>query len=405
MAAEGSIVIAIEHQGDAISLSLRNTRTTAIADMLSSAPFREQARSYFPLLYGLCPAAHLAAFDAAMARANGSFGSEEFLLQGALQRKALQLEAILENIRVLSMEAAKVMGANFSKADGKKLGSLRAELFGIIQSFASLPVKENELRQKMQSLEAKLPQAAEELVFGESLQRVLANNEVDHLLSSWTEREHERMPAAALLYALQHEEGLHFTADINALPHQAAEGNLGLAQQILESAFCVPGFDLAPRIDGRALFTGALAIRMNTTVNTIEPAWLIAARLIRTALLLTLENAFEDSPFPLWTYSPEAGKALSFAITARGLLVHVVRLDAKGKLAQLHIISPTEWHFASGGAADRLLQEFSHTINRNPNIDSRMHLQESISKVLFGVDACVPLVFQEREAQGDIDHA
>lgn len=405
MAAEGSIVINIGQSDKTINLSVRNTRTTAVANMLSTEPFREKARTYFPLLYGLCPAAHLAAFDAAVARATGSFGSEEFLLQGSLQRKALQLEAILENIRVLSMEAARVMGHTFSKENGKTLGALRAELYDIIQNFSSLPIHEHDLRQKMRVLEGKLAPAAEELVFGESLPSVLAHNAVDELLACWVERTHERMPAAALLYELEQEKTLQFTADIFCLPHQAAEGNLALAQQIMDGAFAVPGFDLSPRINGHPLFTGTLSIRMNESFNTIKPSWLVAARLIRTALLLTPDFAPEETLFPLWTYSHEEGKALSFAITARGLLVHVVRLDKQGKLAELHIISPTEWHFAPGGTADRLLQAFAHAIHRTPEMENRAHLQTSINKVLFGVDACVPLVFTESKSGRTDNHA
>ena len=53
------------------SVCVSSTRTNGIARMLASPEHRANARRLITLLYGLCPIAHLTAFDSALLAARG----------------------------------------------------------------------------------------------------------------------------------------------------------------------------------------------------------------------------------------------------------------------------------------------------------------------------------------------
>mgnify|MGYP000967199040 CR=1 FL=1 len=65
-----------------------NARTNGIARMLASPEKRAKARRLIPLLYGLCPCAHLASFDAARSRAMGLCDAERRARTGALPERS-----------------------------------------------------------------------------------------------------------------------------------------------------------------------------------------------------------------------------------------------------------------------------------------------------------------------------
>lgn len=405
MAVEGSIAITIGGTPEHLELSLKNTRTRAIPKMLASAAFRSTARTYFPLLYGLCPAAHLAAFDAASARAHGTYGEDAFLELGGLERQAVALEALIENLRVLSLEAAHVMGMTVPAACGHDLGALRTSLYRTLPLFLAPSPDTKKIAEQLAQLRAQLPAAAQKYVFGTELTTLLTDESLNEMLSSWAQSNKEQLPAAALLAELQQAPQFALSPSIFTLPRQICDGNSALAAAVLAGIAGNPEFDLAPEVDGHALFTGTLCRRITEGRSPIMPAWLVAARLIYTGLALATPPDPESFAFPLWTYSPQGNQALSFVITARGLLVHEVRTDDQGLPLELHIISPTEWHFAPRGAGAQLLKAYAEHCNRTGHHPGQESLRAEIAKVLFGVDACVPLTFEEQGRKETARHA
>lgn len=80
-----------------------STRTNAVARAASLPENRGKVRRMLTLLYGLCPLAHLAAFEGALSAARGE---DEKLDGSKLERQrlladAVRLEGLTENLRVL----------------------------------------------------------------------------------------------------------------------------------------------------------------------------------------------------------------------------------------------------------------------------------------------------------------
>jgi hypothetical protein len=81
----------------------------------------------------------------------------------------------------------------------------------------------------------------------------------------------------------------------------------------------------------------------------------LASRLVDLSrLAVTPSNACElDSG----ACTPGAGEGLAWIETARGLLVHWVRLDAGDRVADCRVLSPTDWNFHPEGGLARALAQ------------------------------------------------
>ena len=83
--------------------SLLNERTLNLLDRLARS--LGSCREVVPLVFSLCPCAHLVTLDAAERAAAGLAEDERRTVDGCLAERALMLEALLENIRVLALDA------------------------------------------------------------------------------------------------------------------------------------------------------------------------------------------------------------------------------------------------------------------------------------------------------------
>ena len=90
------------------SVCVSSTRTNGIARMLASPEHRANARRLITLLYGLCPIAHLTAFDSALLAARGRPSEKRGSAFARLPETAVTAEAIVENLRVLVCESEKL---------------------------------------------------------------------------------------------------------------------------------------------------------------------------------------------------------------------------------------------------------------------------------------------------------
>jgi len=121
-----------------------------------------------------------------------------------------------------------------------------------------------------------------------------------------------------------------------------------------------PLFARAPTWDERPVETGALARqRAQPLVAALiardghSAATRLAARLVELASLLdTLAAGTGDAAGWVRAWPLGAGVGLAAVQTARGLLLHWVRLDA-GLIADYCIVAPTEWNFHPQGALFR----------------------------------------------------
>ena len=184
-----------------------NARTNGIARMLASPEKRAKARRLIPLLYGLCPCAHLASFDAARARAMGLCDAERRARTGALPERAVLLEAVVENLRVLVMDAGALSGIRPDAAMLRTIGRLRAEVATVLQHMAAMdPLcpeaidtpRRMAAADTVRALFEDAREAAETMLFGMTPEAWLATTTSIDAMEAWAAQWKDKLPAARL---------------------------------------------------------------------------------------------------------------------------------------------------------------------------------------------------------------
>ncbi|KAB7661345.1 nickel-dependent hydrogenase large subunit [Sutterella seckii] len=278
----------------------------------------------------------------------------------------------------------------------------------------------------LSALLAEARTAASRLLFGMEPEEFLKNlHDRRFDLRGWAESHAGTIPAAHLLLSLLAEPRPP-EADVQFLPERSEIMTPDFAEEIAYRLLNDSGFDMAPFWQGAPRLTGALSrMRNNPAVRDllisegISPAALTGARIVETACffarakaLLDLSAGLIDRAMPkegesaplstseedgrnvLWTYGPEAGIGISFVETARGLLMHAVKLIPSGELQTLRITSPTEWQFSPNGAGQRMASLAAKAfLYPKDDMDDRAKLENAVERALFGLDACVPTVF------------
>lgn len=438
------------------SVCVSSTRTNGIARMLASPEHRANARRLITLLYGLCPIAHLTAFDSALLAARGRPSEKRGSAFARLPETAVTAEAIVENLRVLVCESEKLEARTallggfaapqegrpplpltpiLGKEEHRQIGALRARLALIAQLLVRLdphseegpdPALFQRLLDALSALLAEARTAASRLLFGMEPEEFLKNlHDRRFDLRGWAESHAGTIPAAHLLLSLLAEPRPP-EADVQFLPERSEIMTPDFAEEIAYRLLNDSGFDMAPFWQGAPRLTGALSrMRNNPAVRDllisegISPAALTGARIVETACffarakaLLDLSAGLIDRSMPkegesaplstseedgrnvLWTYGPEAGIGISFVETARGLLMHAVKLIPSGELQTLRITSPTEWQFSPNGAGQRMASLAAKAfLYPKDDMDDRAKLENAVERALFGLDACVPTVF------------
>lgn len=438
------------------SVCVSSTRTNGIARMLASPEHRANARRLITLLYGLCPIAHLTAFDSALLAARGRPSEKRGSAFARLPETAVTAEAIVENLRVLVCESEKLEARTallggfaapqegrpplpltpiLGKEEHRQIGALRARLALIAQLLVRLdphseegpdPALFQRLLDALSALLAEARTAASRLLFGMEPEEFLKNlHDRRFDLRGWAESHASTIPAAHLLLSLLAEPRPP-EADVQFLPERSEIMTPDFAEEIAYRLLNDSGFDMAPFWQGAPRLTGALSrMRNNPAVRDllisegISPAALTGARIVETACffarakaLLDLSAGLIDRAMPkegesaplstseedgrnvLWTYGPEAGIGISFVETARGLLMHAVKLIPSGELQTLRITSPTEWQFSPNGAGQRMASLAAKAfLYPKDDMDDRAKLENAVERALFGLDACVPTVF------------
>jgi hypothetical protein len=141
---------------------------------------------------------------------------------------------------------------------------------------------------------------------------------------------------------------------VHAVPaHALADGLPLLARRLRQDS----GFALAPTWGDRPAETGCWTRAADPALRGADsPAadpWLrLAARVADLARLLGPDG---DEALQLGAWSPAGGEALAWCETARGLLIHWLRLDANGGVSALRVLAPTDWNGHPGGGAARAL--------------------------------------------------
>jgi len=182
------------------------------------------------------------------------------------------------------------------------------------------------------------------------------------------------------------------------LPLRSASEWAGTLERVPEPAFCA-----APSFEGVAHETGALARHKDSLLvrTLLARGHRVAARLFARAI--DLADCGSRLRHPLAADLPRlvdgaplgdgVGAGLACVETARGLLMHAVRIE-KERIAQYAIVAPTEWNFHPAGAFVREGAGWT--------FPSREAALQRLKALALSLDPCVPyeIVLRE-EGEGD----
>jgi uptake hydrogenase large subunit len=156
-------------------------------------------------------------------------------------------------------------------------------------------------------------------------------------------------------------------------------------------ALAEPGFCAQPSWQGERAETGALA---RVGANPLVAHWLgqrgrgagarLLARLVELALLPGWLAGRGPEVVRAWRLGDNIG--LAGVETARGLLLHVMRLEA-GLVADYRILAPTEWNFHPQGP----LSEGLHGLRLGSQPESERDIEAQARLIAQSLDPCVAL--------------
>ncbi len=399
-----------------VKATVQNTRPSGFLNQLaqqSETPLRPLLAS----LYALCPIAHLVSFDAVNRRLNGITEDERRQEDQGLAEMAVTLEGIVETLRVFLTDGQKVLGLPPRADRLRPIGEARRALSqltalliksrdGVLTGDALQEAK-GHIQVAFDAINTIYPDALTGYKPG-VLARTL-KNQAD--AKDWA-RDAATDTSALLdvFFKLPEDFGL---AHVDVLPVTSTrQGVTGLADTLYWRLKNEPGFDMAPVVNGAPHLTGALARRASHPALAIEgairPVDLVLARLIDMDASLAEVNAWLENPqthdmvFPLHTVMIDdlAPGAVALTQTARGLLTYTC--SQKPSIGAEHpfkgVISPTEWQFSPGGAAQSAVNSALKSALREGLPPTEEALTSIVKMALFGLDACVPLTVSLREA-------
>lgn len=320
--------------GVIVRAELASTRPAAARVLLGKTP--AQALALVPLLFSLCGKAQRAVAAAALAAAEGR--------PDAVNGRPVRIEALQETLWRLLLDWPDALGCSRHEA-----------------AFANL-------HRRLATATA---------ADAEAIEALLADELYGVPPAAW--RDGER-PATALAARL--------LAAAEALPATATKPRLLPPLNAVAAAALLAGggpeFQRAPTIDGQSAETGALARHalQPLVAARLAAGQPIAARLAARLLDLgALREVLTAPPQAIAAHCPQAGVGVAVCDTARGQLIHRVRV-ANGQIAEYVLVAPTEWNFhPQGGWRQELLGR--RVAGPNEAIAAARTL-------LLSLDPCVP---------------
>ncbi len=355
---EGSVIIDVDVTTPGVTrVRTRSTRAGEIARAMTG----QRVDSKLPLtlissLYALCPQAHLAAYQSALAAVTTGIIPD-------LERRIVY-EMMGEHLRFLAFDAPNVVGM---KSDGevKKLGALRALL---TRAFSATSPD-------FDMLDAAIEPVIEHFVTGCPIEKFHALNSLPDF-EAWMMR---GGTVAARLYA-QLWENVPCRAQ-TAVP--VLDASLGVREV---NAWFADGLSPnAPTVHGEPRQTSALARHAgHPLLAEIGEQYSCGVRTQFAARLIDLMQYWLERRLPrgvLLAGSPEEGCGLAVVQCARGTLI--TRINVAGEIiSRVQIIAPTEWNFTQGSAAQAVLESI--------DFQSEAQYRADAAWVIAAVDPCVP---------------
>ena len=392
---EGRIDISLQPRGDApATVTIQSTRPQ-LAQKLLAGRAPDEVAHLVGLIFSLCGKAQRVAAEVACAAAQGSWSRAEkrsafrhdpaHAAEGATLFRPTVTDGSLGDDREaavlleLAQEHAWRLLLNWPEQAGAPLG--------VAPDMASLLL----LRQAAGDparFAATLDDLLRTTLLGEPAADWLARDLAG--FDAW--RQAGQTPTARLFAALGDgvDAGISQVALLPSLGRLTDEAARDLARRALET----PAFCAQPLWHDAPAETGGLA---RLAEQPQLAAWIeqrgrgagarLLARLLELAALpdRLLADFSETGPALVrgWSLGDNAG--IAGVETSRGLLLHVVRLQA-GKVAEYRIVAPTEWNFHPAGALAQALSGLAS--GDDLAVRARLVAQSLDPCVAFGIEVC-----------------
>lgn len=343
MSIEGELQVTLHCDGQRVRhVGLHSTRPL-VAPRLLQGRRPADAAALVPRLYAICGHAQGAAAAAAL-RAAGA-GAAGMPTPSAWM---VVLEALQETLWRLLIDAPRSLSLPPQAA------AVAPARTAVAQAMATLKTQPSRPQPALAATATALRDIAALHVYGSDPSHWLAGTDAA-AFDAWRDTA-TTLPARALSLLAQTAPGLG-RSDTALMPGLDDEAWWSLVVPALQRD---PLFVCTPTWGERPVETGALARqRAQPLVAALiardghSAATRLAARLVELASLLdTLAAAADDAAGWVRAWPLGAGLGLAAVQTARGLLLHQVRLH-DGRIADYRIVAPTEWNFHPQGALFR----------------------------------------------------
>ena len=343
MSIEGELRVTLHSDGQRVRhVGLQSTRPL-LAPRLLQGRRPADAAALVPRLYAICGQAQGAAAAAAL-RAAGADAAG----MPAPDAWTVVLEALQETLWRLLIDAPR------SLALPPQAAAVAPARAAVAQAMTALAAEPSQRQPALAAAAKALGDIASLHVYGGDPAHWLAGTDAT-AFDRWRDTA-ATLPARALALLAQTAPGLG-RSDTALMPGLDDESWWSVVVPALQQD---PLFAQAPTWGGIPVETGALARqRAQPLVAALIAsdghcaATRLAARLVEFAALLgTLAEGADDAAGWVRAWPLGTGVGLAAVQTARGLLLHRVRLHA-GLIADYRIVAPTEWNFHPQGALFR----------------------------------------------------
>lgn len=318
-----TVSLSITEKDQALKVQLHNHRTRAIAQTIQALG-PDKAREILRALLGLCPVAQVYAFEAAQ-KASQSQGTQNPILINECSQKLVTAEAMLETLRVLSMDMQPyIIHGKVSPESLKTIGELRSKLWALTTN------------EKPDSV------AIEDFL-----------QELKTFIIMWFTR--EKTVIGAIKHTFERFDDIEIDGKALLFPEEITNREiLRLFVKILEE---FPEWALSPQLAG-ARIPGALARSRSVKSQGRRDPFTI--RDIVLSRIDELKNYASDltTALSVQAFYLGDGWGAGIAETARGTLIHF--LNYENNKVRFHIVAPTEWTFQEESPIVEVMNTFAN---------------------------------------------
>ena len=369
MTIEGELVVRIATAGGRVTRAEARAERPRVAGRLFPGRPANEAGALAGALFSICGRSQAIAAEGAVEAARGDAASAR---RRAARDTRIAAETITEHAWRLLIDWPKLAG-----------GAPHVEALALGRK-ALAPLLEAGEDTDLSHARDEAIAWASEVIFGRSPAAFLAIEALEDFLA-WKVSAGTCVAAFAARMIPTH--AALGASDVGFLPL----GHDGWISRILAPAIDADAaFDDVPHWNGGARETGALArVASHPLVKASIEQWGrgVGARLV--ARLVELAAALEAFGGRHGAIPLDAGNAISWVDTARGLLVHRVALEGD-RIAAYRIVAPTEWNFHPDGAFTRGAMALA--------ADDTARTEREVHWLVASLDPCVGVRYEASHA-------